>query len=63
MKKVANMPVISRPRMKLEPGSPGIANTRSGMIGLRSRASSTTNAASSATDTAPKPSVCAEPQP
>ncbi len=52
MKKVANIPVMSRPRMKLELGSPGMAKTRRGMIGLRSRASSTTNPASSASDTA-----------
>ena len=63
MKKVANMPVMSRPRMALELGRPGMANTRSGMIGLRSRASSATKPASSASDPAAKPSVCAEPQP
>jgi hypothetical protein len=63
MKNVANMPVMSRPRMTLELGSPGMAKTRSGMIGLRSRHSSATKAPSRASDAAAKPSVCAEPQP
>ena len=50
MKNIAYMPVMSRPRMTLELRQAADGNTRSGMIGLRSRASSATKAVSSASD-------------
>ena len=47
----------------LEAARPGTRRIRSGNIGFSSRDSTTTNTASSATATAPNPSVWAESQP
>lgn len=55
------MPIIAR--TTLEPASVRMRSSRSGRIGLLSRASSAMNADSRTTATAPKPSVCADAQP
>ena len=63
MKNIAYMPVMSRPRITLELARPGMRKIRSGMIGLASRDSSATKAATSASAAAANPSVWAELQP
>ena len=63
MKNTAYIPQMNRPRTALLVARPGILNTRGGMIGLASRDSSAQKPINSATATAPKPSVWAEPHP
>ena len=63
MKNVANMPMMSSPRITLEAARPGMRKTRSGMIGLASRCSRATKAASMAIASPPNPSVWADAHP
>ena len=63
MKKVENIPMISRPRTTAEPVSVRSFKMRNGMIGLATRDSRTMNATKSAIPMPAESSVWAEPQP
>ena len=58
-----NMPATTTIWTGLAPETPRERNTRSGISGLRALAWRSTNAARSATATAPRPSVSAEAKP
>ena len=57
------MPAIISACTRLAPDTLRLRKIRSGMSGVRAVASRTTKAARMATATAPRMSVCAEPQP
>ena len=63
MKNMPNMPPIISTWIRFAPATLRERSSRSGSSGLAARAWRATNAPSSASATAPRPSVCSEPQP
>ena len=63
MKNIPNIPATSSAWTTFAPETLRERKIRSGMSGFAARASRTMNATSSASETAPRPSVCGSAQP